>query len=232
MIHLNAFTQCSICPQSKGQWKHPLDRSSTGYRDLDYYAEMARTLERGRFDALFFADIHGTYDAFRGTRDAAVRHVVQFPCNDPTVLIPALSMVTRHLGFATTYSTTYHPPYQAAKGVVLRIVLPEHLMARFRKPAKLDDTIHSGLGRGPFSPLEEEPVEPKLKQASAVASKPESSGRDPTGRNSIRAGSASHRRGRPIVLEIQTTLPQRIGELAKKLPSASATDRGSIICSM
>jgi alkanesulfonate monooxygenase SsuD/methylene tetrahydromethanopterin reductase-like flavin-dependent oxidoreductase (luciferase family) len=115
LIHLNAFTQCSICPQSKGQWKHPLDRSSVGHRDLDYYAEMARTLERGRFDALFFADIHGTYDAFRGTRDAAVQHAVQFPCNDPTVLIPALSMVTRNLGFATTYSTTYYPPYQAAK---------------------------------------------------------------------------------------------------------------------
>ncbi|HTJ09001.1 MAG TPA: LLM class flavin-dependent oxidoreductase [Candidatus Binataceae bacterium] len=115
MIHLNAFTQCSVCPQSKGQWKHPLDRSSAGYRDLDYYAEIARTLERGRFDAFFFADIHGTYDAFRGTRDAAVRHAVQFPCNDPTLIIPALAMATRHLGFATTYSTTYHPPYQAAK---------------------------------------------------------------------------------------------------------------------
>ena len=45
MIHLNAFTQCSICPQSKGQWKHPLDRSSTGYRDLEYYAEIALTLQ-------------------------------------------------------------------------------------------------------------------------------------------------------------------------------------------
>lgn len=115
MIHLNAFTQCSICPQSKGQWKHPADRSSSGYRDLDYYVEIARTLERGCFDALFFADIHGTYDAYRDTREAAVRHAVQFPCNDPTVLIPALAMATRHLGFATTYSTTYHPPYQAAK---------------------------------------------------------------------------------------------------------------------
>lgn len=114
-IHLNAFTQCSVCPQSKGQWKHPLDRSSTGYRDLDHWVEIARTLERGRFDALFFADIHGTYDAYRGTRDAALRHAVQFPCNDPTVVIPALSMATRHLGFATTYSATYHPPYQTAK---------------------------------------------------------------------------------------------------------------------
>ena len=114
-IHFNGFTQCSICPQSKGQWKHPLDRSSSGYRDLNYYADIARTLERGRFDALFFADIHGTYDVYRGNRDAAVRHAVQFPCDDPTVVIPAMAMITKNLGFATTYSTTYHPPYQCAK---------------------------------------------------------------------------------------------------------------------
>jgi FMN-dependent oxidoreductase (nitrilotriacetate monooxygenase family) len=114
-IHLNAFTQCSICPQSKGQWKHSLDRSSWGYRDLTYWTELARTLERGRFDALFFADIHGTYDVYKGSREMAVRHVVQFPCNDPIVLIPALALVTTHLGLAATYSTTYHAPYQAAK---------------------------------------------------------------------------------------------------------------------
>jgi len=114
-IHLNAFTQCSICPQSKGQWKHPLDRSSHGYRDLAYWAEIARTLERGRFDALFFADVHGTYDVYQGSRDAAVRHAVQIPSHDPTVLIPALAMVTSHLGFAATYSTSYHAPYHTAK---------------------------------------------------------------------------------------------------------------------
>ena len=114
-IHLNAFSQCSPCPQAKGQWKHPEDQSSTGYRQLDYWVELARTLENGLFDALFFADIHGTYDVYGGSRDAAVRHAVQIPCHDPTVLIPALALETQHLGFATTYSTTYHPPYQAAK---------------------------------------------------------------------------------------------------------------------
>jgi alkanesulfonate monooxygenase SsuD/methylene tetrahydromethanopterin reductase-like flavin-dependent oxidoreductase (luciferase family) len=114
-MHLNAFTQCSPCPQSKGQWKHPLDRASVGYRDLDYWIELAKVLERGCFDALFFADIHGTYDVYKNSRDAAVRHGVQFPCYDPIVLIPALAQATTHLGFASTYSTTYHPPYQAAK---------------------------------------------------------------------------------------------------------------------
>ena len=114
-LHLNAFTQLCPTPQSEGQWKHPLDRSSWGYRDVSYWVEIAQTLERGGFDALFFADIHGTYDVYAGSRDAAVRHAVQIPDHDPTLLVSALAHATRHLGFACTYSTTYHPPYQAAK---------------------------------------------------------------------------------------------------------------------
>lgn len=114
-IHLNAFTQCSICHHSKGQWKHPLDRSSSGYKDVDYWVDLARTLERGCFDTLFLADVHGTYNVYKGSRDAAVRHAVQFPSNDPTLVISAMAYATQHIGFACTYSTTYFAPYQAAK---------------------------------------------------------------------------------------------------------------------
>ena len=114
-MHLNGFTQCSPCPQSKGQWKNPLDRSVPGYRDLEHWIDVARLLERGRFDALFFADVHGTYDVYRNDRATAVRHGVQIPCNDPTVLIPALAREAPRLGFASTYSTTYFPPYHTAK---------------------------------------------------------------------------------------------------------------------
>ncbi|WP_353253561.1 LLM class flavin-dependent oxidoreductase [Salinisphaera sp. PC39] len=114
-MHLNAFTQCSICHHSKGQWKHPLDRTSTGYRDVGYWVDLARTLERGCFDSLFLADVHGTYDVYKGSRETAVKHAVQIPGNDPTVIIPAMAHATSHLGFACTYSTTYFPPYQTAK---------------------------------------------------------------------------------------------------------------------
>ncbi len=114
-IHINGFTQCSPCPQSKGQWKHPRDGSVPGYRVLDHWVERARTMERGCFDAFFFADVHGTYDVFRGSRRDAIRHGVQIPCHDPTPLIPALARETRSLGFASTYSTSYFPPYLTAK---------------------------------------------------------------------------------------------------------------------
>ena len=72
LIHINAFSQCSICPQSKGQWKNPRDRSSRGYKDVEFWLEMARTLERGCVDALFFADIHGVYDVYGGGMEAGI----------------------------------------------------------------------------------------------------------------------------------------------------------------
>ena len=114
-IHLNGFTQCCINHHSEGQWKHPLDGSSRGYRDIDYWVDLARLLESGGFSCLFLADVHGTYSVYQGSRDSAVRHAVQFPSNDPTVIIPAMAYATRHLGFACTFSTTYFPPYQTAK---------------------------------------------------------------------------------------------------------------------
>lgn len=114
-IHMNAFTQCCIGHHSIGQWKHPLDRPLDGYRNIHYWIALARILEKGCFDALFLADVHGSYAAFRGSRDTAVRHGAQFPGNDPVLIIPAMAAATRHLGFASTFSTTYFPPYHAAK---------------------------------------------------------------------------------------------------------------------
>jgi FMN-dependent oxidoreductase (nitrilotriacetate monooxygenase family) len=114
-IHMNAFTQCCIGHHSMGQWKHPLDRPMHGYKDVHYWVDLARILEAGFFDTLFLADVHGTYNVYRGSREAAVRHAVQFPSNDPTLVVSAMAAATRHLGFATTFSTTYFPPYHTAK---------------------------------------------------------------------------------------------------------------------
>jgi FMN-dependent oxidoreductase (nitrilotriacetate monooxygenase family) len=114
-IHLNGFTQCCVNHHSEGQWKHPQDGTARGYRDIAYWVDLARLLERGCFDSLFLADVHGTYSVYKGSRETAVRHGVQFPSNDPSVIIPAMAHATRHLGFACTYSTTYYAPYHTAK---------------------------------------------------------------------------------------------------------------------
>jgi long-chain alkane monooxygenase len=114
-MHLNVLVQCCPSPQVEGLWRHPEDRTASGYRTLDYWTTLARRLEAACIDALFFADIHGLYDVYWGSWGPAVRHAVQAPSVDPVLALSAAATATSHLGFAITYSTTYHPPYECAR---------------------------------------------------------------------------------------------------------------------
>ena len=62
-IRLNAFAMNCVAHQSPGLWTHPRDRTAD-YNRLPYWTHLARTLERGRFDGLFLADVLGVYDVF------------------------------------------------------------------------------------------------------------------------------------------------------------------------
>jgi long-chain alkane monooxygenase len=98
----------------QGQWTRA-DSRQREYHSLAPWVELARLLERGCFDAIFLADVVGAYDVYRGDRDAAVRRGVQFPANDPTALIPAMALVTEHLGFAFTLSVLQEHPFSFAR---------------------------------------------------------------------------------------------------------------------
>ena len=60
-IRFNAFDMNCVAHQTSGLWKHPADRADH-YKDLEYWTELAKLLERGRFDGIFIADVLGTYD--------------------------------------------------------------------------------------------------------------------------------------------------------------------------
>ena len=114
-IRLNAFEMTSAMLNSHGLWKHPDNVRTRRYKDLDYYTELAQLLERGKFDAVFFADVIGIYDVYKGSRDPAIREGVQVPLNDPAFAIPIMAQATKHLSFALTVSTTYDHPYAHAR---------------------------------------------------------------------------------------------------------------------
>jgi long-chain alkane monooxygenase len=108
-IYFNAFHMNCVVHQSPGLWVRPEDHMHN-YTDLDTWVELAKLLERGRFDALFLADVVGVYDVYGGNRVAALTQAAQVPVNDPALLIPAMAYATKHLGFAFTSSThQYHP---------------------------------------------------------------------------------------------------------------------------
>ncbi|EFQ36468.1 HK97 family phage prohead protease [Colletotrichum graminicola] len=113
-ILLNAFDMSTVGHLSPGQWKNPVDKSATK-RDLDYWINLAKLLERGGINALFLADTYGGYDTYEGSLDNCIRRAAQWPMTDPTIPISAMAAVTKNLSFAITASTSFEPPFLLAK---------------------------------------------------------------------------------------------------------------------
>ena len=113
-ISLNAFDMNCVGHQSPGLWTHPRDRADT-YNTLEYWTGLAKTLERGLFDAIFLADVLGIYDVYQGSAATALENAVQVPVNDPLMVIPAMAMVTENLGFGVTCALSYEHPYPFAR---------------------------------------------------------------------------------------------------------------------
>ena len=113
-LRFNAFSMNCVSHIHHGQWTRA-DSRSMDYTDLDAWIELAQLLERGKFDALFLADVVGTYAAYGGNRDAAVEEGLQTPVNDPSLLIPAMAAATENLGFAFTQSVLQEQPFNFAR---------------------------------------------------------------------------------------------------------------------
>ncbi len=109
-ILLNAFNMNCIGHINHGLWTHPRD-TSTRYKTLEYWTELAQLLERGLFDGLFIADIVGVYDVYQQSVAVPLRESIQLPVNDPLLLVSAMAAVTKNLGFGLTANLTYETPY-------------------------------------------------------------------------------------------------------------------------
>ena len=113
-IRINAFNMNCVSHINHGLWTHPADRSQD-YTDISYWTELAKLLERGKFDGLFLADIVGVYDVYQDSVDLTVREAIQLPVNDPMLLISAMAHATEHLGFGVTVNLSYEAPFLFAR---------------------------------------------------------------------------------------------------------------------
>ncbi|AHC33339.1 MULTISPECIES: LLM class flavin-dependent oxidoreductase [Pseudomonas] len=113
-IILNAFEMTCVSHQAAGTWRHP-DSQAWKYKDIDYWVELAKLLERGYFDSVFIADVVGVYDIYRGSVETSLLDADQVPVNDPFFQVPAMATVTKHLGFGVTSALTYEQPYALAR---------------------------------------------------------------------------------------------------------------------
>ncbi|MBS4945786.1 MAG: LLM class flavin-dependent oxidoreductase, partial [Rothia mucilaginosa] len=113
-IVVNAFEMTCIGHQSFDLWRHPRSRA-TEYNTIKYWTDLAKTLERGLFDAVFIADVVGIYDVYKNSAAPAIEGAAQVPVNDPATQISAMAAVTEHLGFGVTAAATFEQPYTLAR---------------------------------------------------------------------------------------------------------------------
>jgi FMN-dependent oxidoreductase (nitrilotriacetate monooxygenase family) len=87
-----------------------------GGRDFtgDFYVEVARALERAKFDYLLLEDKLMVSTAFGGTMEYDLKHGVN-PKHDPVPLAVLIAAATTHLGVVPTMSTSFYPPYLLAR---------------------------------------------------------------------------------------------------------------------
>lgn len=102
-LHLNAFLR--NIGQHEAAWRLP-ETDLSGITDIGHYIELARIAERGKLDAVFFADHPVLKDQteFR-----------PFDALDPLTLVAALAGATTNVGLIATASTTYNDPYGLAR---------------------------------------------------------------------------------------------------------------------
>ena len=113
---LNAFSMNCVSHIQHGLWVRD-DTRQLEFNRLEPWIDLAQVLEKGGFDALFLADVIGTYDNYRGGPETSIAEGMQIPANDPMLLIPAMANATKHLGFAFTSSVLQALPFTFARQI-------------------------------------------------------------------------------------------------------------------
>lgn len=111
---ISVFTQYSMSHSHPGLWRLPEAWGNRAYADIDSWIEVARIAERGRLDAIFWADGLGSGGYRDGDLDGPLREG-QYQRMDPAILIAALSRETTHLGFVMTSAMMQDHPFTFAR---------------------------------------------------------------------------------------------------------------------
>ncbi len=110
---LVGFLQAQNCTNLPSSWRHPESRDDS--MSADYYQEIARILEAGKFHMAFFDDRLAMPDRYGNDHAHTVEYGIRCVKMDPIVVLTTMGMVTTKLGLASTCSTTYYEPFDVAR---------------------------------------------------------------------------------------------------------------------
>src|SRR3981081_1643497 len=130
------FLQAQNCTNLPASWRHP--ESRTDFLSADYYVEIARILEAGKFHLAFFDDRLAMPDRYGNDHVHAVEHGIRCVKLDPIVVLMTMGMATQHLGLGSTSSTTYYEPFHVARLFATLDLMTEGRAARKPGTARKD----------------------------------------------------------------------------------------------
>lgn len=107
------FLQAQNCTNLPSSWRHP--ESRTDATSADFYAEIGRVLEAGKFHMAFFDDRFAMPDRYGGDHSHTVEYGIRCIKMDPVVTMMAMGLATSRMGIASTASTTYFEPFDVAR---------------------------------------------------------------------------------------------------------------------
>ena len=117
MMHILGFMMYTPINHMTMSWADPQDKQVAGFGSINYWQRLAKILERGKLDGLFFADVPSVYDMYKNTTDIAIKYGVSWPAHDPVALIGIMAAATKHLGIATTVSAASLHPFLAVRSL-------------------------------------------------------------------------------------------------------------------
>jgi len=110
---LVGFLQAQNCTNLPSSWRHPESRDDS--MSADYYQEIARILEAGKFHMAFFDDRLAMPDRYGNDHAHTVEYGIRCVKMDPLVVLTTMGMATTKLGLGSTASTTYFEPFDVAR---------------------------------------------------------------------------------------------------------------------
>ena len=116
-MHLMQMLIHTACTHTLLGWADPKDEQLEGLQDFAYWQDLARTLERGCFDGVFFADSPATHAVYKSSVVPSVQYGASWPNHDPMPLVAIMAAATQHLGIGVTLSTTGTTPYLATRRI-------------------------------------------------------------------------------------------------------------------
>ncbi|MCW2603157.1 MAG: hypothetical protein JWN61_1292 [Pseudonocardiales bacterium] len=113
MFHMGWFLSFNV-----SSWNDTWSgNSGTEWMQAERYVEMARSLERAGFDYMMLEDGSFIPDVYKGTTEHSLRSGL-VPKHDPMALVSTIGQATSNIGLICTITTSFYPPFLAARALV------------------------------------------------------------------------------------------------------------------